>query len=77
MKIYIETEMTELPIICTACDICKVFERSQSEGGDLYSCNPDRKSSMVIKNPHSTKKPNWCPLRTETDIAEKAKEVKE
>ena len=72
MKIYIETPMTELPIICTACDICKVFERN---GGDLYYCNPNRKTNMVIKNPHSTKKPQWCPLRTEAEIAE-AKESK-
>jgi hypothetical protein len=58
VKIYIETEMTELPIICKKC------KRFQDKG--VGYCT----GIMDWTNYFNETRPSWCPLRTETEIAE-------
>ena len=69
MKIYIETDMTELPKGCKFCD------------NNISNHCPAREKAaqgtikQLDKLLHGWRKPpSWCPLRTETEIADKAKE---
>lgn len=62
MKIYIETEMTEMPKNCL---------KYGSNGQccfNYYSCRAHNEK-VSLKS-----RPAWCPLRTEQQIKEAAKE---
>ena len=65
MKIYIETDMTEKPKGCYMYEskMCPMSMGSVCAPGDGY-----------IGNQEVNTRPQWCPLRTETEIADKAKE---
>ena len=65
MKIYVETEMKELPFNCKDCELCKIIERRQCDGGTFCYCDWNGNSRGVIENPHTCEKPKWCPLRPE------------
>lgn len=65
MKIYVETEMKELPFRCIDCELCKIVERRQCDGGTFCYCDWKGDSRDVIENPRTCEKPKWCPLRTE------------
>ena len=76
MKIYIETEMTELPKSCGECDFILHIDNEILK--QVYESKIDSDFPIVCyinrKNTKNNKLPKWCPLRTEIDIAEKAKE---
>ena len=61
MKIYIETDMTEMP---KSCDLCEF------KCGSWYKVDL---AEVVNASDNQTRLKN-CPLRTETEIADKAKE---
>lgn len=59
--IYIKTEMTKLPKSCNECDV--ICDNSFALSKKEYK--------SLLKQEH---RPSWCPLRTEAEIADKAKE---
>ena len=64
MKIYIETEMTELTRTCRRCPV-------NDEWANGYRvCIP----KDIYGKHGQNSRPDWCPLRTVTEIADKAKE---
>lgn len=65
MRIYIETDMNEMP---KSCSECKRIERSKTMS-NLGYCK-DAESFRHWKDATTTV-PYWCPLRTETEIADK------
>lgn len=72
MKIYIETNMTEMPKGCTWCKRKVCWERN--ERVDFVSKISNNEKFEQYINTINNDRPDWCPLRTETEIADKAKE---
>lgn len=78
MKIYIETEMTELPKGCRCIGgeykyaYCPLFNISmQYEDPICLWNNREITEDIDIRK----ERPSWCPLRTETEIADMVEEV--
>lgn len=65
MKIYIETEMTELPRNCA---VCPKHERSRTMS---FLCYCKEGETYRHWNEAQNNRAKWCPLRTETEIADK------
>ena len=72
IKIYVKTKMTEKPKGCMDCDECTIYNNS------FIRCRP--KQAVIGAYPDrfcsQMERPSWCPLRTEQEIADKAKENK-
>lgn len=79
MKIYIETEMTELPKGCGDCPNrvnCRETQRVKEFIAFDHSVDDDTALANLenFERQISINRPSWCPLRTATEIANKAKE---
>lgn len=62
MRIYVETEMNEVPQNCL----------KYGDGGCYCHNYPSCRAHT--EKVDLTKRPDWCPLRTEPEIVDKAKE---
>ncbi len=71
MKIYIETDMTEMPKGCNECWHLADYDTCKYCGGIGENCPSDGYSSEhYFGDEVPTFSPSWCPLRTEKEIKE-------
>ena len=68
VKIYIETDMTELPKRCRDCSRLSTYGSSAIYEWGHY-CGEAGFNDHISDLNHT--RPDWCPLRTETEIADK------
>lgn len=67
MKIYIKTDMKEIPADCNQCDFLQVKEAEQ-KFGEPHVCIITKQTVRHLGYHPQLPRPDWCPLVKEEDI---------